>query len=119
MTALSIVTTAPGDLAAPQRRYSIARTLALPAYWRGAATASGYSGAATASGYSGAATASGYSGRARGAKGCALFLVYRDPSNRAIKHAWAGIVGESGIKPDHWYRLDENGQPADLGKEPT
>lgn len=37
MTALSIVTTAPGDLAAPQRRYSIARTLALPAFWHGAA----------------------------------------------------------------------------------
>jgi len=79
----------------------------------GAATASGYSGAATASGYSGAATASGRNGRARGADGCALFLTCRD-SNWRITHAWAGIVGRDGIKPDTWYSLDESGAPVEV-----
>ena len=77
----------------------------------GAATASGYSGAATASGDSGAATASGYRGRVRGADGCALFLVYRDPNTDKILHAWAGIAGRDGIEPMTWYSLDECGKP--------
>ena len=64
---------------------------------------------ATASGYSGAATASGRKGRARGAAGCALFLVYRD-ENRKIVHARAAIVGENGIKPDTFYRVNEAGE---------
>ena len=78
--------------------------------YSGAATASGYSGAATASGDYGAATASGNYGKVRGVKGCALFLVYRN-RNREIKHAWAGIVGQDGIKPDTWYKLDAKGVP--------
>ncbi len=94
---------------------------------RGAATASGYSGAAIASGYRGAATASGYSGAAiasgenssamapgrfgkvRGVNGCALFLVHRD-TNWKITKAWAGIVGENGVKADTWYSLNEAGE---------
>ena len=74
--------------------------------------ASGYYGAATASGYNGAATASGYAGKARGAKGCALFLVHRD-DNLKITKAWAGIVGENGIKEKTWYSLNEAGEPQD------
>lgn len=77
----------------------------------GAATASGVSGAATASGYRGAATASGVSGQARGAEGCALFLVYRDPDSGKILHAWAGIVGCDGIEPMVWYALNSDGKP--------
>ncbi len=86
----------------------------------GAATASGYSGAATASGYYGAATASGdygaamapgYRGRAKGADGCALFLVERD-ANWKLVNAWAGIVGKDGIKPDTFYTL-KNGKPVE------
>ena len=77
----------------------------------GAATASGVRGAATASGYSGAATASGDSGKVRGADGCALFLVYRDPDNWKIKHAWAGIVGQDNIEAMVWYSLDNSGKP--------
>ena len=75
------------------------------------ATASGDSGAAMASGYSGAATASGDSGKVRGADGCALFLVYRDPDNWKIKHAWAGIVGQDNIEAMVWYSLDNSGKP--------
>ena len=79
----------------------------------GAATASGDSGAATASGNSGAATASGRNGRARGADGCALFLVRRG-SDWRITHAWAGIVGRDGIKADTWYSLGDDGAPVEV-----
>jgi len=100
--------TASGDSgAATASGYSGAATAS---GYSGAATASGDSGAATASGDSGAATASGKYGKARGINGCALFLVYRD-DNWKITKAWAGIVGENGIKADTWYSLDENGQP--------
>jgi len=96
---------------------------------RGAAQASGFQGAAQASGFQGAAQASGdrgaaqalgkastalasgYKGKASGKTGCALFLVYRDPSTGAILHAWAGIVGCKGIKPDTFYTLNRDGQP--------
>ena len=77
----------------------------------GAATASGNSGAATASGYYGAATASGYSGKAKGADGCALFLLERD-NDWKIVAAWAGIVGRNGIKADTFYRLVK-GEPVE------
>jgi hypothetical protein len=70
----------------------------------GAATASGYQGAATASGDWGAATATGYEGKARGANGCALFLVER-AANGDILHVWGGIAGRDGVEPDTFYRL--------------
>jgi hypothetical protein len=74
------------------------------------ATASGTQGAATASGTRGAATASGYYGKVKGAKGNALFLVYRNDDGKIV-HAWAGIVGKDGIAPDTWYSLNEDGKP--------
>ena len=79
-----------------------------------AATASGNYGAATASGNYGAATASGNSGAARGKDGCALFLVYRN-SGMKIVHARAFIVGLDGIKPDVFYRLNEDGEVVEVG----
>jgi hypothetical protein len=81
---------------------------------QGAATASGWQGAATASGDRGAATASGTQGRVKGAHGNALFLVYRDPNDGKILHAWAGIVGRDGTKADVWYQLGADGQPAEV-----
>ena len=80
--------------------------------WRGAATASGDGGAATASGTRGAATATGYEGKARGAEGCAIFLVERRPGSE-IAHAWAGIAGRDGIKPNQFYRLVD-GKPVEV-----
>jgi len=77
------------------------------------ATASGESGAATASGWYGAATASGRKGKARGARGCALFLVHRDIDWK-ITHAKALIVGQDGIKPDTFYRLNESGDAVEV-----
>ena len=73
-----------------------------------AVAAAGENESATASGYSGAATASGRNGKAKGAKGCALFLVYRDV-NWKIVHAKAVIVGVDGIKADTWYRVNQFG----------
>jgi hypothetical protein len=55
----------------------------------------------------------GFEGRVMGKEGCALFLVYRDPNNGDIKHAWAGIAGQNGIKPMVWYRLGADGQPVE------
>ena len=76
----------------------------------GAATASGHSGAATASGYSGAATASGWHGKAKGKKGCAIFLLRRDDDWK-ITHTFSAIVGQDGIRPDVFYTLGEDGKP--------
>ena len=75
--------------------------------------ANGNSGSATASGDHGTATASGYCGKARGAIGCALFLVHRDAEMR-ISHAKALIVGRDGIRPDTWYQLDAKGNAVEV-----
>ena len=82
---------------------------------RGAASATGYRGAASATGSHGIAVAAGIKSRAMGAKGCALFLVYRDADADGdgygrIIHAKAAIVGEHGIKPDTWYSLNAEGE---------
>ena len=81
---------------------------------QGAAQASGYRGAAQALGPHSTALASGEGGKASGKDGCALFLVYRCPSTGAILHAWAGIVGQNGLKPEVFYTLNPNGQPEEL-----
>jgi hypothetical protein len=47
-----------------------------------------------------------------GKEGNALFLVYRD-DDWNIVHAWAGIVGQNGIKPETWYSLNADGQPVE------
>ena len=85
--------------------------------WSGAASATGWSGAASATGERGAASAtgkdsvalsSGWHGRAKGAKGCALFLAERDDNDHIVA-VKAVIVGhKSGgrrIKADAWYSL--------------
>ena len=55
---------------------------------------------------------SAYDGPDMGFDGTALFLVYRDPhKDFAVSKVWSGIVGEKGIKPDTWYRLNEKGKP--------
>jgi hypothetical protein len=81
--------------------------------YRSAASSTGYQSAASSTGDQSAAMSSGLEGRAMGAKGCALFLVYRDPYSYDIKKVWAGIAGENGIKPLTWYTLDKNGNPAE------
>ena len=76
-----------------------------------AASSTGDRSAASSTGYQSAATSSGKEGRTMGVKGNALFLVYRDPNTWDILHAWAGVVGQNGIKPNVWYSLDSDGQP--------
>ncbi|MBN8968972.1 MAG: hypothetical protein J0G95_10985 [Rhizobiales bacterium] len=80
--------------------------------WKNAEKVTGDNEGATASGTRGAATASGYAGIARGANGCALFLVERD-DNYNIINVWAGIVGRDVIKSDTFYRL-EGGKPVEV-----
>ena len=79
--------------------------------YEGAASAPGYRGAASATGASSVAMASGIRGSVSGEKGCALFLVNRNPETGVIHHAWAGIVGRNGIKPNTFYTLDDKGTP--------
>ena len=80
----------------------------------GAASSTGTRGAASSTGDYGAAMAIGFDGRVMGAAGNALFLVHRDPDNGEITHAWAGVVGRDGIKPEVWYRLDASGAPVEV-----
>ena len=75
----------------------------------GAASATGCRGAASATGYQGAAMAAGFNSRVMGAKGNALFAVYRK-ENGSILHAKAAIVGEGGIKDGVWYSLNKHGE---------
>ena len=58
--------------------------------------------------------ASGVNGRVMGTIGNTLFLVYRDPDGGEILHAWAGIVGHDGIKPEVWYSLGPDGKPVEV-----
>ncbi|WP_155755368.1 hypothetical protein [Burkholderia multivorans] len=101
-----------------------------PTSWvdHGAASSTGYQGAASSTGDYGAASSTGkhscalsagIRGKAKGADGCALFLVYRDESGDGddyarIVHAKAFIVGQNGIKADTWYSLNESGEPIEV-----
>jgi hypothetical protein len=82
--------------------------------YRSAASSTGDQSAASSTGDQSAAMSSGLQGRVMGAVGCALFLVYRDEDTCDILHAWAGIVGRDGIKPDVWYSLDAHGKPVEV-----
>ncbi len=103
---------ASGDYGAAQA--SGDRGAAQASGFRGAAQASGDRGAAQALGPHSTALASGEGGKVSGKDGCALFLVYRCPSTGAILRAWAGIVGQNGIKPEVFYTLNPHGQPEEL-----
>ena len=79
----------------------------------GAASSTGAQGAASSTGDYGAASSTGARGRAMGGAGNALFLVFRDPDDGEILHAWAGIVGRDGIKSLTWYTLNCDGLPVE------
>jgi hypothetical protein len=83
----------------------------------GVASATGDRGVASATGNSGAAISIGISARAMGAEGNALFLVYRNPDDNKIMHAWAGIAGRNLVKPMTWYKLDEDGKLIELEEQ--
>ncbi|AUQ64407.1 hypothetical protein PhaeoP51_03476 [Phaeobacter inhibens] len=48
--------------------------------------------------------ACGYGGRAMAAEGCAIFLTERNDDGEIIS-VFAGIAGQSGVKPMTWYSL--------------
>ncbi len=56
--------------------------------------------------------------RAIGLNGSPLFLVHRDPETGDIEHAWAGIAGRDGIKPQTWYTLSKEGRPYEVPAGP-
>lgn len=80
---------------------------------RKSASANGDYSASSANGKHCAAMSAGRFGKARGKTGCALFLVHRD-DNWQITHAKALIVGQDGIKPDTFYRLNESGDAVEV-----
>ena len=94
--------------------------------YRSAASSTGYQSAASSAGDGSAASSAGdrSAAMASGAKGrvmceedgCALFLVYRDPTSAEIKHAWAGITGVAGIKAKIWYQLGADGHPVEASQ---
>lgn len=55
----------------------------------------------------------GRDGKAKGENGNALLLVHRN-DNYEITHAWAGIVGHDGIKPNVFYTLNSDGKPVEV-----
>jgi len=77
------------------------------------ASATGYQGAASATGPKSVALSAGYEGRAMGIDGGAIFLVRRDTSDN-IKHVFASLVGQNGIKPNACYSLGDDGQPVEV-----
>ena len=85
-----------------------------------AATNTGDGSAATVEGKQSVAIATVYDGRAKACAGSAIVLVHRD-FEWNLTHIFASKVGENGIQPDVFYRLDENGIPqrADEKQEAT
>lgn len=75
----------------------------------GAASNSGYSGAASNLGQHGIAADFNGTGKAMSCAGGAIVCVCRNEDG-AILHIRASKVGENGIKPDTWYRLDDAGE---------
>ena len=63
----------------------------------------------SASGYSSVAVVAGTSGEVKGGANCAMALTMWVESEKRYRITVA-YVGENGIKPDTWYRLDENGE---------
>jgi hypothetical protein len=55
-------------------------------------------------------------GRVKGKRGAALFLVYRASPGGPIEHAWAGIAGKDGIRPDTFYTLGADGKPVEVSR---
>lgn len=72
----------------------------------GVALATNTHGAASVSKPHSVAAALGYDGLVRGALGCALLLVERDPYNRPL-HALGVIVDGVAVKADTWYWLKQ------------
>ncbi|MDF7681228.1 hypothetical protein PT300_11790 [Enterobacteriaceae bacterium ESL0689] len=75
---------------------------------RSVATNTGDRSAAEVTGSQSIAASFGIDGKARASCGSAIILCYRDNDGNLI-HVRASLVGENDIKPDTWYRLDENG----------
>ncbi len=76
---------------------------------RSVATNTGYGSAAEVSGKGSVALNIGYQGKAKASGGGAIVLCYHDDDGNLI-HIRASKVGENGIKPDTYYRLNAEGE---------
>jgi hypothetical protein len=74
----------------------------------GAALNTGRYSSASAEGVGSVAIAAGRASKAKATEGSAICLVFRD-ENHSIIHIRASKVGENGIRPDTWYRLNSDG----------
>ncbi|ENC6660113.1 hypothetical protein ABKY47_004651, partial [Aeromonas hydrophila] len=77
--------------------------------YRSAATNTGYQSAAKVEGVASVASSTGSEGKAMACEGSAIVLCYRDEDSGAIIHIRASKVGENGVMPGVWYRLNEKG----------
>ena len=75
---------------------------------RSASSATGYQSASSAEGISAVAINIGRDGKAKANEGGAIVLCYHNDDG-TLRHIRAAKIGESGIKPDTWYRLDAYG----------
>ena len=73
------------------------------------AATTGYRANAATTGENAVAAALGIEGKAKASAGGAIVLCYRNDEGHLI-HIRGSKVGENGIKPDVWYRLDESGE---------
>ena len=85
------------------------RSAATNTGYRSAATNTGYSSAAEVTGSHSVAAAFGYESKAKAGESGAIVCVYRNYDNELV-HIRASKVGDNGIEPDKWYKLNESGE---------
>ncbi len=74
------------------------------------AITTGGSSSSAADGPQSIAVSLGRIGKARAAEGGAITLCYYDPETSELKHIRSSLVGENGIEPNTWYRLNSKGE---------
>ena len=85
------------------------RSVATNTGHRSAATNTGDRSAAVVEGLNSVAIAVGAQSKAKAAIGGAIICVYRDDDGN-LTHIRASKVGENGVKPNVYYKLDEDGE---------
>ena len=73
------------------------------------ATSTGYHSVSEVTGSHSVAAAFGYESKAKAGESGAIVCVYRNYDNELV-HIRASKVGDNGIEPDKWYKLNESGE---------
>ena len=74
-----------------------------------AATNTGYRSVSEVTGSHSVAAAFGYESKAKAGESGAIVCVYRNDDYELV-HIRASKVGDNGIEPDKWYKLNESGE---------